>query len=273
MSYESLNQFFQIVAAFNQLAGPDLEKRQRMRKYYDQGMTVREMAIEEGVSDQAISKYLQKQGWPRNKGGIAARPSTLPLHNQILEYREQGLSTEEIAKKVNQTSDLVRRVLKSRGLALEVAARVGKRRQRIADLTKEGRTPAEISSITGLALRTVYDDLKKLGLVPNKASEGSTPRRQRILDLHAQGLSSFEIGKRENAHSSLIDQILARRGLTPNVGVNNQETHPEKLHTPESLYETLEALTDAYASDKISHEDYISQARSLQKRHEDIGSL
>jgi orotate phosphoribosyltransferase-like protein len=72
----------------------------RAADLYAQGRTLRQIGAELGIHRSTVSQQLQKAGVTMRRGGPPAHPAST---QQILELRDQGLTWEEVADRVEMT--------------------------------------------------------------------------------------------------------------------------------------------------------------------------
>ena len=72
----------------------------RAADLYTQGWTLRQIGVQLGLTESTVSEQLRRAGVIMRRGGPAAHPAST---QQIQQFRDQGLSWNEVAKQVDMT--------------------------------------------------------------------------------------------------------------------------------------------------------------------------
>ena len=187
------------------------KRREEVARLYNEGKTAKEIAEEIGVSIQIVYQDIhilveEKRIVKRERKSLTRSKKTKRIE-QVAKRREEvvrlyneGKTVDEISKKIGVSiatiySDIKvleaeEKIERHKIKRKKNTAKLTKRREEIARLYNEGKTPKEIAEKLGISLTVVYRDLKEL------ENEEKIKRRKR------------EVGerKRKNSNSPKINK-------------------------------------------------------------------
>ncbi len=130
----------------------------------------------------------------------------------VLDLYRQGYKYKEIAKMLGYNESTVSLHLKKMGAA---SSRIKMDYEKIRKLNEEGKTKKEIAEILGYRLGSL-DGAMKRGKI-EYWNKRFLPFEKEVLDLHSQKLTSSEIAKIIGENVSVVNRILLKNNLLPNL--------------------------------------------------------
>lgn len=101
---------------------------------------------------------------------------------------------------------------KSNGKGLASSAR----RQQVLQLTKEGKTVAEIADALNLTRQQIWEYRRRLGITDIRPNKKEPEHYQAIRHLHAQGMTDRQIAEAMGSTVSTVNHARHRMGLPIN---------------------------------------------------------
>lgn len=160
--------------------GKDFPPAEELRElYWDKGMTLREIGLHYGLSENAVYKRMETLGIPRRSTG--PRSKELPSKEELQKlYWEEERTLREIGDRYEVSADVIRRRMKFLG----INRRAGGGRVREPSSAEELRrlywderlTMREIGERFGVSRQRIHQKMEALGIPRRSAREAAAKR-------------------------------------------------------------------------------------------------
>lgn len=245
------------------LGRPLLDEQQaKIIEMHRQGKTLAETAEETGHAVSTIQRILKKHG--ESAVQIYRKPPkkfTDEERAEIIEYRKNGGSQAEIAKKFDCTQAAVSRILIESGEMQNLPASIRRTKpkklteedkQQIIDIFRQTKSQAETARRTGLQDGAVNYILMKCGEITTPQTASLEEHKDEVIDMYMNCRPIQEIAEKYGVHAAAVSAMLSSNGvieLRQNleeqqkkehiIELYNQGQHPAYYYKKEFVEKTI----------------------------------
>jgi predicted transcriptional regulator len=247
------------------------------REYVQGGRTAGEIAVEVGVSEQSVLRYLHRAGIPVRRGGGSALADHLTQEFLEHEYVEMGRTAGEIASEVGVSEQSVLRYLHRYGIALR-----SRRRANLGEILTEeylrreyvegGRSVSDLAVEHGVSDQAIRNWLKKRGFTTRRGTTSSVGDRLSFAYLHRE----YELRKRS------VSDIAAEIGVSEQSVLRYLHKHEIDVRRGRAGLDAVEpddrgvrgrpAWLDSVLTEEFLRREYVERGRSASQIGERIGA-